>query len=68
VSDAIPGVWVCDKCGFVLETRTMNAFTGNVSVRRVIATEPCPNDGTPLRSFTRDDMDEAIRIAREGEP
>lgn len=46
------GDWLCDQCGFVLSTRTLHASTGNVSVRAVIETEYCPNDGTPLRTRT----------------
>lgn len=56
---AVPGEWICDKCGFVLSTRTLNAHSGAVGVRAIVETEPCPNDGTPLRSMTWKELAEA---------
>lgn len=49
-----PASFVCDKCGFRLEKRTMVAATGQVGVKigGEECGEPCPNDGEPMRRVT----------------
>lgn len=46
----MPASFVCGRCGFQLEKRTMVAATGQVGIRKGGEdADSCPNDGTPLR-------------------
>jgi hypothetical protein len=49
-----PGSFVCPKCGFRLEKRTMIAATGEVGIRKggEDCNEACPNDGTAMERVT----------------
>jgi hypothetical protein len=53
-----PASFVCDKCGFRLEKRTMIAATGQVGVKRggEECSDPCPNDNEPMRRVTWKEM------------
>jgi hypothetical protein len=53
-----PASFVCDKCGFRLEKRTMLAATGQVGVKigGEECEDPCPNDGEQMRRVTWKEM------------
>lgn len=53
-----PASFICDKCGFRLEKRTMLAATGEVGVKRggEECNEPCPNDDEMMRRVTWKEM------------
>ena len=53
-----PASFVCDKCGFCLEKRTIVAATGQVGVKvgGEDCPEPCPNDGEAMRRVTWKEM------------
>lgn len=46
----MPASFVCGRCGFQLEKRTISAATGAVGICKGGEDgDVCPNDGTPLR-------------------
>lgn len=48
-----PASFVCDKCGFALEKRSMCFATGTLGVpKEGYEPEACPNDGDILRRVT----------------
>lgn len=55
MSDSIPGLFQCKKCGFVLQQFRLSAVDGSLGQRDAPG-EKCPNDGSPLWRMTRADM------------
>lgn len=51
-SATMPGAWICDKCGFIVQKNTLHVADGTVSANVADECEGCPNDGSPLRSLT----------------
>lgn len=52
-SDALmSGVWICDKCSFVLQKNILHAYTGSVTANDEPFNESCPNDGVLMRPLT----------------
>lgn len=48
-----PGSFVCPKCGFVLEQRTISVSTGQIGIRKDgEEADPCPNDGETMNRVT----------------
>src|ERR1039458_4384560 len=48
-----PGSFVCPKCGFVLELRTISVSTGQIGIRKDGEhADPCPNDGETMNRVT----------------
>src|ERR1039458_7853020 len=48
-----PGSFVCPKCGFVLEVRTISVSTGQIGIRKDGEhADPCPNDGETMNRVT----------------
>lgn len=57
----LPGSFVCRRCHFLLEKRTISASTGQIGVRKAgEAIEPCPNCAIPLERMTWKEAYEAI--------
>jgi hypothetical protein len=52
MSEIMPGAWVCDKCGFVLQNSTLHVADGSVSANTADECKGCPNDGGPMRALT----------------
>lgn len=53
----MPGVFKCDKCGFVLQKINLNVSNGTVSAG--LTSELCPNDDWPMfRRKYKDAYDE----------
>lgn len=48
----VPGGWRCDKCGFDLTKSLLFAKSGAIGADLAMHTEPCPNDGEPMRRVT----------------
>lgn len=52
-SDAImPGAWVCDKCGYILQKNVINTKDGNIYANAESTYEICPNDMNKMRQLT----------------
>jgi len=48
-----PGSFVCPKCGFVLEVRSISVSTGQIGIRKDgEEADPCPNDGEMMNRVT----------------
>lgn len=48
----MPGAWICDKCGFILQKNILFASNGNVSADTSPLNVICENDGQLLRPLT----------------
>lgn len=48
----MPGAWICDKCGFVLQKNILHALDGNISADTSPLNEICPNDNILMRPYT----------------
>lgn len=57
----LPGSFVCRKCHFLLEKRTISASTGQIGIRKCgEPIEPCPNCAIPLERMTWKEAYEAL--------
>lgn len=63
----MPASFICDKCGFQLEKRTISASTGQIGIcKEGYDPEPCPKDGEMLRRLTwREAFEDAARSRNE---
>ena len=48
----MPGAWICDKCGFVLQKNNLYVKSGTIGADMRDEVEGCPNDGTVMRGLT----------------
>lgn len=48
----MPGAWICDRCGFVLQKNIINGRSGTITANNEPFNEPCPNDGKLMRPLT----------------
>lgn len=48
----MPGAWICDKCGFILQQNYLHSADGQISANESDHVEGCPNDGTAMRGLT----------------
>src|SRR5688572_10808503 len=52
-TDAVmPGAWICEKCGFVLQKNVLHVADGSVTANVADECDGCPNDGSPMRALT----------------
>lgn len=64
----LPGSFVCRKCHFLLEKRTISASSGQIGIRKGgEPIEPCPNCAIPLERMTWREAYEAIAEQAGGE-
>jgi hypothetical protein len=47
ITECVPGLWRCAKCGFELSTMNLNVNAGTVTMRDEPG-DKCPNDGSPM--------------------
>src|ERR1051325_5773096 len=48
----MPGAWVCDKCGFILQNSKLHVADGSLTANTADECNGCPNDGGPMRALT----------------
>ena len=56
----MPGAWICDKCGFVLQNSNIYVKSGTIGADTKDECEGCPNDGTALRGLTWREANESM--------
>lgn len=56
----MPGAWICDKCGFILQKNVLHAGDGAVSADVSPLNELCPNDGKLMRPYTWKEANDAF--------
>ena len=64
----MPGAWICDKCGLVLQKNNLYVKSGTIGADTKDEVEGCPNDGTAMRGLTwrevNNDYDKMLIEAR----
>lgn len=56
----MPGAWICDKCGFVLQKNILHAADGAISADTCPINNVCPNDTTLMRPMTWREVNEGL--------
>lgn len=65
----VPGMWVCEDCGFTLSKSILSVSTGDIRVDRDETIEPCPNDQTRMVELTWQQYAEGlVKVAEEALP
>lgn len=58
--DIMPGAWICDKCGFILDKKILAVNDGQVYADTSPLNEHCPNDNRLMRPLTWREVNESL--------
>ena len=59
----MPGAWICDQCGFILQKNILHTLDGSVSADGSPLNNPCPNDNVLMRPLTWREANQSLYAA-----